>query len=83
MRTTSKAAAMKKSESDTVINLEDMLNTVEAANYLGVSPRTVEDWRARLVGPDYFKPEGTSMVLYRVADIKTWIANSRIPGGKL
>lgn len=53
-----------------------LLTTAEAATFLAVSPRTLEAWRSQLVGPPYFKPEGTSAVRYRAADLEQWVEES-------
>jgi hypothetical protein len=53
-----------------------LLTTAEAATYLAVSPRTLEDWRTRLVGPVYIKPAGTSTIRYRSEDLEAWIDQS-------
>lgn len=56
------------------------LTTAEAATYLNVSPRTLADWRCRLIGPPYFKPEGLGTVRYNVDDLEQWISDSMVTG---
>lgn len=60
--------------------MAQLLTPVEAATYLNVSPRTLEDWRCRLVGPPYMKPAGTSTVRYKAADLEQWINESMQTG---
>jgi transcriptional regulator with XRE-family HTH domain len=51
------------------------LTTEELAARLGVSPRTVEDWRRYDRGPSYLTvagPAGKKKVRYRLADIEAW-----------
>ncbi|MDX2264117.1 MAG: helix-turn-helix domain-containing protein [Hyphomicrobiales bacterium] len=53
-----------------------LLTTVEAADYLRLSPRTLEDMRVTGAGPRYFKlgPGKRSKVVYRREDLETWLA---------
>lgn len=53
-----------------------LLTTAEAATYLSLSPRTLESWRSKLVGPKYIKPEGRAAVRYRTSDLEEWIDES-------
>ena len=57
-----------------------LLTTDEAATYLSVSRRTLEDWRTRLVGPPYAKLNGTNTIRYRSEDLETWIDQSMQDG---
>ena len=38
--------------------MEKLLNTVEAAEYIGVKRGTLEIWRLKKTGPDYVKLSG-------------------------
>jgi len=58
-----------------------LLTTAEAATYLSVSKRTLEDWRTRLIGPTYIKLNGTSTIRYRSDDLEAWI-DASAQGGK-
>lgn len=51
------------------------LTTSEAASYLSVTPRTLERWRAKRIGPRYIKPRGgrTTVVLYRREDLDDFL----------
>jgi hypothetical protein len=57
-----------------------LLTTAEAATYLAVSPRTLEGWRARLVGPPYVKPPKGSAVRYAITDLEQWVKDSTQTG---
>ena len=48
--------------------MEALLTTVQAAEHLGLSPRTLEDWRVRGGGPPYRKL-GRKAVRYAPADL--------------
>lgn len=51
------------------------LTTEDLAERLGVSPRTVEDWRRHNRGPGYLTvsgPAGKQKVRYRLADVEAW-----------
>lgn len=51
------------------------LRTPEAAALLRLSPRTLEKHRTTGTGPVYLKVGGT--ILYREADLLTWVENGR------
>jgi excisionase family DNA binding protein len=53
------------------------LRTAEAAEYLGVSPRTLEKWRLHGGGPHYCRPPGRHVVRYAVADLDRWLGAGR------
>jgi len=48
-----------------------LLTTPQAADKLGLSPRTLERYRCRGVGPVFRKMGGR--VLYHVDDVRVWI----------
>jgi excisionase family DNA binding protein len=51
------------------------LSTQHAAEYLGVSPRTLEDWRVRGGGPRYARlGRGRGRVVYRLTDLERYLA---------
>lgn len=52
----------------------DFLTQAEAAQYLGFSVRTLENWRWIKRGPRYYKFEGA--VRYRTSDLDQWISDS-------
>lgn len=55
--------------------VSQLLTSVEAAEYLRLSPRTLEGMRVDGTGPRYFKvgPGKRSKVVYRVSDLETWL----------
>lgn len=53
-----------------------LLDTSDAAEVLGISPRTLEDWRWRGGGPPFFKL-GRRMVRYRPEDLMAFALKSR------
>jgi len=57
-----------------------LLTTAEAATYLNISPRTLEAWRTKLIGPPHFKPAGAQAVRYRAADLEQWVEESMQSG---
>lgn len=52
------------------------LNTREAANYLGVSPRTLEKWRIVGGGPPY-RVVGARSVRYSHPDLEEFVGGLR------
>jgi hypothetical protein len=60
---------------------EPLLTTLQAAAFLGTSPRTLEDWRLRGGGPTYRKL-GRRLVRYSAADLASFLeAGARINTG--
>ena len=51
----------------------DLLTTTQAAEYVGLSPRTLERHRVTGEGPRYLKVG--RRVLYRPADLDEWLAD--------
>lgn len=60
---------------DTPISDEIFLNTEDAAELLGLSPRTLERLRVEGGGPQFFKagPGKRSRVLYARSDLIKWL----------
>ena len=52
------------------------LGPKQAAHWLGVSVRTLEDWRARGEGPPYYKVGGG--VRYSIAELEAWFVGRRV-----
>mgnify|MGYP000894626959 FL=1 len=51
----------------------------EAAAMLGVSPRTLANWRTLGIGPAFVRVGAVrSRTLYRVDDLNTWLDNNRV-----
>ena len=57
------------------MNDRRFLRTVDAAAYLGVSPRTLEALRLRGGGPRFLRPDGRRLVLYDARDLEAWAIN--------
>ena len=57
-----------------------LLTEEEAATYLSLSPRTLQTWRSKLVGPPYMKPPGVNVVRYRAEDLEKWVEESMQSG---
>lgn len=57
-------------------NPADRLNTVQAAEFLGLSPNTLTCWRSRKQGPAYIRPG--KVVLYELQDLIAWLAERRV-----
>jgi hypothetical protein len=55
---------------------ELILDTPDAAEYLSISPRTLEDWRWRGIGPPFYKL-GRRIVRYRVEDLMAFALKSK------
>ena len=51
-------------------------NTLEAANWLGLKPSTLEAWRCRKIGPRYAKLG--RRVLYDQNDLEIWFASRSV-----
>ena len=49
-----------------------MLDAVMAGQYLGVSPKTLANWRVSGIGPAFRRHGGR--ILYAVADLDAWSA---------
>lgn len=58
--------------------MPNLVTTAEAATILTISPRTLENWRARQEGPPY-KKLGTN-VRYDTADLEKWLEESARTG---
>ena len=54
-----------------------LLDTAEASDFLKVSVRTLENWRARGIGPRYIRLGSSKGVRYRLCDLEVF-ANSKI-----
>lgn len=54
-----------------------LLDSKEAADFLGVSPNTLKDWRYRGKGPQYLRLSHKT-VRYREVDLRIWMEVSRV-----
>jgi predicted DNA-binding transcriptional regulator AlpA len=68
-RAVAKPAAATKPERPVV------LNTREAAQYLGVAASTMKHWRAHDIGPKWIKL-GARLVGYRLADLEQFLEDN-------
>jgi excisionase family DNA binding protein len=53
--------------------MEKLFSTKEAAEYLKVTPGTVENWRYAGTGPKFTKPGGRGRIYYTETSLKEWI----------
>ena len=51
------------------------LTTEGAAKYLGISARTLANWRISGIGPKYHKPTN-KLIYYFQADLDSWIKSA-------
>jgi predicted DNA-binding transcriptional regulator AlpA len=68
--------------------MAEMLSTAEVAAMIGVSPDTVEKWRADGEGPPWFRfgrtiggrsrKRSRSLPRYRREDVEAWIESKRV-----
>lgn len=58
---------------------ERWLSTGELAELLGVTKRTVENWRSNGKGPAYVK---LGNVRYGIEDVQAWLASNKVQPGK-
>jgi hypothetical protein len=58
-------------------NADRLLTTDEAAGYLIVSRRTMEDWRRVGSGPPYIAI-ARNCVRYRIGDLRAWTVARRV-----
>lgn len=54
--------------------MEETLDTNEAAKYLKQAVITLEQWRAKGIGPEFYKP--SHKILYFKNDLDAWIKES-------
>lgn len=53
-----------------------VLHTPDAAAYLGLAPKTLENWRVAKTGPRYARlgRVGRPRIVYRITDLDAWLA---------
>ena len=55
------------------------VNATEAAAMLGVSPRTLANWRTQGIGPAFVRIGAVhSRTLYRLDDLQAWLDANRV-----
>ena len=57
--------------------ISQLMDQKAAAEFIGVMPRTLENWRARRIGPKFLS-YSRRMVRYRVADLLLWQASKEV-----
>ena len=57
------------------MNTASHLNTASAAQYLSLSPRTLEKYRLTGEGPPYYKVG--SRCLYKLEELEAWLSTKR------
>lgn len=65
-------AVNREPDADNLITSFRWLTRAEAADYLGIHPRTLANWAAVGRGPRYSKPSGTSC-MYRLDDLHAYL----------
>lgn len=56
------------------------LTSTDAAAAIGIDPGTLRNWRSQGRGPRYVRIGGNK-VLYRVADLESWLDAAQAAGG--
>jgi len=59
--------------------LSGTMNTVAAAEYIGISEATLKRWRMAGTGPEYLRL-GERIIKYRQTDLDCWLLQSRKDG---
>ena len=57
---------------------EPPVDTLGAAKFIGVSPGTLQNWRWKRKGPRYISRKACGRVLYRMEDLREWLAQNLI-----
>ena len=52
--------------------IQEVLNEKEAANYLRISPKTLQKWRSVGGGPEY-RLVGGKRVVYKIEDLRSFL----------
>ncbi len=67
---------------ETDIERNHLLSQARAAELLGVAPRTLENYRARRIGPRFIALS-RRCVRYRLGDLEAWIASKAVAVGEV
>src|SRR4051794_28773290 len=54
----------------------EYLRPKEAADFLSISAKQLENWRRAGKGGPQFSKKGRRLILYRVSDLRAWLAES-------
>jgi hypothetical protein len=76
MLQTTELSPIARSDAAASRHPDDLLTSVELALSLKVSERAPENWRQHGIGPTYMRAGGRR-VLYRWADVLTWLNDRR------
>jgi predicted DNA-binding transcriptional regulator AlpA len=57
------------------------LTSGQSSKYIGISDATLRSWRARGIGPRYYKA-GEKLVRYRRSDLDAWIEEHLTPAAE-
>jgi hypothetical protein len=53
-----------------------LLNTLEAASYLGIKPQTLRKWRVTGSGPKFCRLGGRRIIRYRIRDLEKFVKSA-------
>ncbi len=53
--------------------IDRAVDTKEAAEFCGISPRTLENFRLRGGGPEYIRVGGGRLCRYRISALNVWM----------
>lgn len=77
-----KAACVQNPEKGALPEKQIAVPSSAAAQILGISPRTLSNWRVQGRGPRYVKVgSNRSPVLYRISDIEEWLDSRLVESG--
>lgn len=66
---------MATNETDSIF----LIDSRETAFMLGISPRTLANWRSRSKGPTYIRfGKNRSPVMYRLCDVEDWLIEHQV-----
>ncbi len=66
------------SQEGTATGRKLLYTDVEVGEMIGISPRTLQGWRLKGVGPAFVRA-GKRNIRYRLEDIEAWAAENRCP----
>ncbi|QIK62316.1 helix-turn-helix domain-containing protein [Leucobacter viscericola] len=70
--------SLEAASADDFASMPPIMSTTMLADHLpDVSPRTLEDWRFKGIGPIFVRDEDTRRVYYLKSDVVAWIISNR------